>query len=447
MPSRFPESPRGATATALVAATCAALLALAPAASATTAATTATGVEASRATPVVALPPGVPTDAALQAALDGVVAAGASGIELRVDDGRRTTRLAAGAARLEPRIPMRPDAKVRVGSVTKTFVATVLLQLAAERRLRLDDSLERWLPGLVPGGDTITLRQLLNHTSGIFNYTDDEAFIRQLMTDPYRPRTPLELIAVATAHPPLFPPGTGWSYSNTGYVVLGLVVERVTHRPLSAVVRQRILRPLHLRDTFLPDRSPAIPGYHAHGYVPPTLSDQFPPPLGGPNRWIDVAHITPTWAGAAGALVSTPDDLRRFYRALLGGRLLPPAQLADMKAMVEVGPGFGYGLGLYTTTTPCGQVWGHDGGVPGYLTLAWHDESGRRGLVLALTTDADETIDTAVSAAIAAATCRMLGVPLPAAPATSSRAAGAGVTGHDRWWAARGKKSAHVDSR
>jgi D-alanyl-D-alanine carboxypeptidase len=364
--------------------------------------------------------PGVPTDRDLRAALDGVVAAGASGVSLRVDDGRRTVRLSAGAARLDPRVPMRPGARLRVGSITKTFVATAVLQLAGERRLSLDDSVERWLPGLVPDGDGITLRQLLNHTSGIFNYTDDEAFITGLLSDPLREYTPRQLVGIATSYPPVFPPGTSWSYSNTGYVILGLVVERVTHRPVAEVLRQRIVRPLHLRDTLLPTRYPDIPGYHAHGYVPPSLSGELPPPVGVPNQYVDVTRISPTAAGAAGALISNPDDLRTFYRALLSGRLLRPAQLAELKTMVEVDPEFGYGLGLYSTSTPCGRVWGHDGGIPGYVTVAWNDETGRRGFTLGLPTEPDEAIGTAFEATLTAASCRMLGKPVPPAAADAA---------------------------
>ncbi len=358
-----------------------------------------------------AAPAAPPTDRELQAALDAVVAAGASGVVVRVDDGRRTSRLAAGAARLEPRLAMRPDARVRVGSITKTFAATLALQLAGERRLRLDDTVERWLPGLVPDGDGITLRQLLNHTSGIFNYTEDEAFNAALAADPLREYSARELVGIATAHPPNFPPGTSWSYSNTGYVVLGMVLERVTHRPLHVLLDQRILRPLDLDDTYLPARSPDIAGYHARGYVPPSLTGA---------GYVDVTRISPTAVRAAGALVSNADDLRRFYRALLGGRLLRPAQLAEMRTMVEVEPGFGYGLGLYTAETPCGRVWGHDGGVPGYVTIAWNDESGRRSVDIALPTQPDEAIGVAGDALVAAAVCRMFGRPVTPPPAAAA---------------------------
>ena len=349
----------------------------------------------------------------LQRALDDVVAAGASGMTLRVDDGRRSYRLASGQARLGSARSLRPAARLRVGSITKTFVSTVTLQLVAERRLTLNDTVERWQPGLIPGGASITVRQLLNHTSGIFNYTDDQAFVQQLLSHPLRAVTPQQLVDVANAHPPVFPPGTSWSYSNTNYIVMGLILQRVTHRPVSTLLRQRIIWPLGLRHTYLPERSPDIRGYHAHGYLPPSITGQ---------GYVDFTRISPSLAWTAGALVSNVGDLRRFYRALLGGRLLRPAQLAQMKDLVPVGDGLGYGLGLYSLPTPCGRIWGHDGGIPGYVTIAWNDESGRRGITVGLPTLPDERIGTAFNRLLEVATCRAMGqAPTVARPAASGQ--------------------------
>ncbi len=339
------------------------------------------------------------SDHHLQRSLDHVVAAGATGVVLRVDDGRRTLRLASGAAQLEPRVAMRPGAGLRIGSVMKTFLSTLVLQAAGERRLRLDDTVDRWLPGLVPRGEGITLRQLLNHTSGIFDVVKDEEFFRAVLTDPLREYTPRQLVRIATAHPPLFEPGDGWGYSNTGYLLLGLVIEKATHRSVSHLLRERITEPLRLDHTFLPVRSPDIPGFHAHGYLPPSLTG---------DGYVDITRISPTALGSAGALVSTPYDVRRFFRALLGGRLLKPSLLAEMKETVEVRPGYDYGLGLYSQETRCGRVWGNDGNAPGYETFAWNDESGRRGFVLSVTTQPDDTIETAEEAAVEIAACRML---------------------------------------
>jgi D-alanyl-D-alanine carboxypeptidase len=325
-------------------------------------------------------------------------------VVLRVDDGRTTRRLASGAARLEPRIAMRTDARLRVGSITKTFTATLVLQAAREGRLDLDDSVERWLPGLVPGGAEITLRQLLNHTSGLFDVVKDQDFFRAVLTDPLHEYTPQQLVGIATSHPPLFDPGDGWGYSNTGYVLLGLVLERATGRSVSQLVRSRIAEPLGLHHTSLPVRSPDIRGFHAHGYLPPALTG---------DGYVDISRISPTALGSAGAVVSTTTDLRRFYRALLGGRLLRPADLATMRTTVEAGPGYDYGLGLYTRTTPCGRIWGNDGNAPGYETYAWNDRSGRRGFALTVTTQPDDRIEPVEDAAVTAAACRMLDRPVP----------------------------------
>jgi D-alanyl-D-alanine carboxypeptidase len=173
--------------------------------------------------------------------------------------------------------------------ITKTFVSTVALQLVGEGRLSLDDTVEQWLPGLIPGGEQITVRQLLNHTSGLFNYTDDEAFISEVLTNPLQPHTPQQLITLANSYPPRFPAGTSWSYSNTGYIVAGLILERVTHQSMSQLIQQRITRPLRLRLTSLPERSPDIQGYHARGYFPQALTG------GG---YVDVTRLSPTVAWA-----------------------------------------------------------------------------------------------------------------------------------------------------
>jgi len=370
---------------------------------------TSVTASAAAALPVVASPEhrSDPVATQLQQALDGVVAAGVSGVTLRVDDGRRTYRLASGQSRLEPPERMRPDARFRSGSISKSFVSTIALQLVGESRLRLDDTVERWRPGLVPGGKNITLRQLLNHTSGLFDFTQDDAFLERVFTDPLQPVKPQELVAVSNAHPPVFAPGTNWSYSNTNYIVVALILERVTHQTVSQLIERRITRPLGLGDTYLPETSPDIKGRYAHGYFPPSLTG---------DGYLDVTRITASWIGAAGALVSNEDDLRRFYQALLGGKLLRPTQLAQMKTFVPVQNGYGYGLGLYRLQTPCGPMWGHDGSLPGYQTIAWNDETGRRGVAINVSTQPDDQIAAAFTRLIEIASCRALGsAPSPGA--------------------------------
>jgi D-alanyl-D-alanine carboxypeptidase len=350
----------------------------------------------------------------LQSLLDELVATGASGALVRLDDGTRVRQFASGAARLEPHEPLRPAARFRAGSVTKTFVATVALQLVERGQLRLDDTVERWLPGLVPNGSAITLRMLLNHSSGLFNYTEDEQFLARVGKDPTAPMTPRELIAYATAHPPKFPPDAGWYYSNTGYVVAGLMIEAASGRSFAKLLREGIIDPLTLSNTYLPEDA-EIAGYHARGYYPPALT-------GAGHLDATPFHASLTWT--AGALVSTAKDLDRFYSALLGGELLRPALLEHMRATVPALPILHYGLGLAKRRTGCGTVWGHDGKMPGYHTYAYHEANGRRSVVVMLPTDAHPQFDPALSSVLKltvdVAICRMYGHAPPAsAPATA----------------------------
>jgi D-alanyl-D-alanine carboxypeptidase len=319
-----------------------------------------------------------PPRAEVQHAVDRVVSAGAPGVIALVRHGDRTVRVAGGHANLATRSRLRVTDRYRVGSATKTFVATVVLQLTGEGRLGLSDSVERWLPGLVPGGGAITVRQLLNHTSGLADYAPDEddTFIRGVLADRHRVWTPGELVAIATAQPPLFAPGARWSYSNTGYILLGLIVEAATGNPLETELRTRLFAPLRLRATSFDSRA-RIAGRHAHGYS-----------RVGARRRFDISILDQTWAGAAGAIVSTVGDLARFHRGLLGGRVLRPALLAQMRKTVLTGADVQtYGLGLIRMRHPCGTFWGHGGETLGYLSYADWSRRGRRQAILAVTAD------------------------------------------------------------
>ena len=308
---------------------------------------------------------------------------------------------AAGYANLRTKERMRVDHAFRVGSITKTFVATVVLQLAAEGTLGLDDAMERWLPGLVPNGQAITLRQLLNHTSGIYNYTDDQAFFSSLTRNPRRVLTPVELVAVATKHGPNFDPGRSWSYSNTGYILLGLVIEKATATPLEQELRERIFQPLALTHTSFPV-VPTLPRPFARGYLPVGLVRT---PNGKP---IDVTVWSPSWAWAAGALVSTAGDLARFYGALIRGELLAAEQLREMKTAVPISNGPSqYGLGLASESSNCGRVLGHTGGVPGYTSIAYSSEDGgRQTVVLINTSPGSDRLASRLGNAFGSALCR-----------------------------------------
>ncbi|MGW4063987.1 serine hydrolase domain-containing protein [Amycolatopsis sp. NPDC004747] len=309
----------------------------------------------------------------VQAKLDVLTAQdGVPGAAAVVQDGRRTQVTRSGVGDVATGKPFPRNGSFRAGSVTKTFVATVVLQLVAEGRVRLDAPVSRYLPGLLPD-ERITVRQLLQHTSGLYNYTDDLD-----RSDPealrHRGAEPAELVAMALKHPALFPPGTRWSYSNTNYIVAGMLVERVTGHSLDTEITRRITRPVGLRDTYLPRRGDEkLPSPHAVGYLPVN------------GKLVDFSDFDATIAWAAGGLVSTPADLDRFYGALLGGRLLRPAELAEMRRTVpaDLGiPGAGYGLGLGSVPLSCGVVWGHEGGIIGFTNFAGVGPKDRRATVV-----------------------------------------------------------------
>lgn len=289
-------------------------------------------------------------------------------LALVVDHGRRTVAV-RGFADLRRRTPLRADDRFRVGSVTKTFVAVVALQLVAEGKLRLSDSVEHWLPTFVPGGSRITVRDLLGHTSGLFDYTSDARFEREVASHPRRVWSRLDVLRIAFAHPR---GPRRYAYSSTNYVLLGMIVERAGGERLALALRRRIFGPLRLHSTTWSPGS-VVPGRHAHGYVLP-VHDGIVASLAGAR---DRTNASASWAGAAGAIVSTADDLSRFYGALLGGRLLPRRLLRELVPR----PGRRYGLGLAAFPTPCGRAVGHTGNLLGYVTAVWSTRDGRRRLV------------------------------------------------------------------
>jgi D-alanyl-D-alanine carboxypeptidase len=284
----------------------------------------------------------------------------------------------AGLASREQKLRLRTTDRFRIASITKTFVATLVLQLAGEGRLGLDDPVERRLPGVVPNGGAITLRELLNHTSGLFDYTDDPTFEAAVTSEPGRSWAPRELIAFATAQPALFSPGAGWSYSNSDYIVLGMVVEAVTGEPLEQLLRERIFQPLGLGSTSLPSGT-AIPGRHAHGYIGSATV-----PL-APGTLLDLAGLNPTHLWAAGGMVSNATDVTRFYARLLGGGLLPPDLSAAMR---KLPPRSSFGLGVERVVTRCGPAFGHEGDFPGYRSIVYGRPDGRRVALVMVNIDA-----------------------------------------------------------
>ncbi|MGE7875428.1 serine hydrolase domain-containing protein [Bacillus paramycoides] len=304
---------------------------------------------------------------------------GFPGILAKASEGGKTWSYAAGVADLSSKKPMKTDFRFRIGSVTKTFTATVVLQLAGENRLNLDDSIEKWLPGVIQGNGyndkQITIRQLLNHTSGIAEYTRSKDF--NLM-DTKKSYTAEELVKMGISLPPDFAPGKSWSYSNTGYVLLGILIEKVTGNSYAEEIENRIIEPLELSNTFLPGNSSVIPGTkHARGYIQ----------LDGASEPKDVTYYNPSMGSSAGDMISTADDLNKFFSYLLGGKLLKEQQLKQMLTTVPTGGAKidGYGLGIYETKLPNGvSIWGHTGGIPGFCTFAGGTLGGKHTLAVNL---------------------------------------------------------------
>ncbi|WP_280499224.1 serine hydrolase domain-containing protein [Nocardia cyriacigeorgica] len=264
--------------------------------------------------------------------------------------------------------PVSGSEHFRIGSITKTFVATVVLQLVDEGRVALDAPIAKYLPGTVRDGDRITVRQILQHTSGIPDYmkTPGWSTNRWRGEDRFRDYRPDQLLQQAFTRPPDFAPGAKFRYSNSNYIVAGLLIEAVTGRPYGTEIDRRILGPLHLAGTSLPGSNPRLPE--------PAL--RAVAELDG--RRVDVTEQNESLDWAAGEMISTQPDLATFFDALLGGRLLSEQTLAEMRRTVPMGSGFHYGLGLERFDLPCGgQVWGHGGQLLGYVTYAYRRDDGR----------------------------------------------------------------------
>jgi D-alanyl-D-alanine carboxypeptidase len=316
------------------------------------------------------------------------------------EDARGRSRdYTAGVADLQTGAAVPRDGQVRIGSNSKTFLAVALLQLVGEGKVDLDAPVETYLPGLVHGdgvdGTRITVRQVLQHTSGIPNYT--AVMNPDFFATRHHYVEPRELLDQALTQPGTAP-GETWSYSNTNYVIAGLIVQKVTGRPLAEVITQRVIEPLHLRDTYVPDRGEEqLRERHPLGYH----SVQPGGDLG------DITVLDPAWAWAAGDIVSTPSDLNAFFDALIGGELLSPELLAQMQTTVETAPelhGMRYGLALMSTPLSCGGVaWGHGGSIPGYETGGGVGPDGRSFTVAVTALPAAMADPDAAAAALASA--------------------------------------------
>ncbi|GAA0228913.1 serine hydrolase domain-containing protein [Cryptosporangium japonicum] len=323
---------------------------------------------------VLSLTPAPP--AALQRDADAIRALGVVGVQAQAADGPRVTTATSGVADRTTGEPMPADGHLRIASTRKTMTAVVALQLVAEERLSLDDPVDRWLPD-VPAG--ITVRHLLQNTSGLHDdhpgYTTPAEYREQ--RDDVHTRD--ELVARSLKHPLDFPPGTKFGYSNTAALLADALVERVTGRTLPEEITDRIVRPLGLTGTTWPGASPIVPSPSARAY------QHF-----SPTQIVDVTEQVPS---DPDSIISTTRDLDRFFRALLSGRLLGPAQLAEMQKTVPLDeatghywPGGRYGLGLVRRPLPCGGYrWGHDGGDGGFILVTGVTGDGRRSALVSMT--------------------------------------------------------------
>jgi D-alanyl-D-alanine carboxypeptidase len=283
---------------------------------------------------------------------------------------------------------------VRIGSITKTWTGTVILQQVQERKLSLDDPVSKFRPD-VPGGDHITIAELLNMRSGLYNYTETRELNEIGDRNPQKVWGPDELLALAYSHLPYFPPGTGYHYSNTNTVLLGLIAETLDAKPLSQVFEDRLFTPLGLKDTlFPPTTSNAIPDPHPQGYmygnnvmtmgtpaaVPPEMQSAA---KAGTLQPGDQTSLNPSWAWAAGAGISTVGDLATWVEALADGKLLDPDMQAKRIASLQStnpaepdAPQYGLGIVKY------GGLYGHTGEVPGFNTFAGTDPEHKVTIVV-----------------------------------------------------------------
>jgi CubicO group peptidase (beta-lactamase class C family) len=283
---------------------------------------------------------------------------------------RGSWQAALGVADIATQTPMDIADHVRIGSITKSLTATVILQLAQEGRLRLDDPLAGYFPGIQT--NRATIRQALQLTSGIADYTTD-AFLNALAVAPQRVWSPAELVSLVADQPPMFPAGTGWYYSNTNYVMLGIVAEQVTGQPLRQLLADRIFGPLNMTGCSFPDVADnTIPQPNSHGYMLSTKWDRPPTPPAPLPPLVDVTDFNPSWAAGAGQAICTAADLAIWARVLATGELLAPEMQAQRLTYFPTGdPHARYGLGVVDIN---GLV-GHNGEISGFMSQAARRES------------------------------------------------------------------------
>ncbi|WP_369241981.1 serine hydrolase domain-containing protein [Streptomyces sp. R21] len=325
----------------------------------------------------------------LQRDADALRDSGVTGVSVRLQTAHAVRTVRSGVGDLATGRQVPSNGYVRIGSTTKTYVATVLLQLVGEGRLSLTDTVEHWLPGVVQGngndGRRVTVRQLLQHTSGLPDYINDvvpELSARGYRENRWTTYTSEQRVALAMNHPPSFEPGARWEYSNTNYVLAGMVIKAITGHSWEQEVQARILSPLGLTHTIAPGNRPSLPRPHARNY------QQFE--AGGPMTDTTIAYL-PFDGDADGSLISTTAETNRFFTALVRGKLLAPAELAEMQRTVNVPDdhgvpaGTGDGLGLEWTPLSCGGgYWGHSGNGFGYLVWPAATPDGKTAVTVSV---------------------------------------------------------------
>jgi D-alanyl-D-alanine carboxypeptidase len=293
------------------------------------------------------------------------------------DPGQGAWATALGMGNLATRAPMQVNNSMRIGSFTKTFTATVILQLVDAGKLRLDEPVSAYQPE-VPNGKHITIRELLNMTSGLFDYYDDKGFVQAHVTDPYKAWQPSELLAVAFKHPPYFAPGKGWHYDNTNYILLGLIMEQLTHLPAEQAFQRYLFEPLGMHQSSLPPlSSSAIPDPHAQGY-------SYGTDFTGQGPLLNVTDWNPSVAWTAGSMISSLHDLKIWAKALATGQLLSATTQKERLSFVNLGTWLGkpyrYGLGV----VDFGGYLGHNGQIAGFQSWMGYQPE-RRATIIVLT--------------------------------------------------------------
>lgn len=287
---------------------------------------------------------------------------------------RGTYVVARGVSDLATGTPMKTDDHFRIGSITKTFTVTALLKLVDEKQVALDDPVSKYV-NYVPNGKNVTLRMLANMTSGLFNYSADKGFVKKLLANPSRVWTPVELAKIGLAHPVDFAPNTGWNYSNTNTVLLGIIIQGVTHKPIRDLFASEIFKPLGLKNTVWPTDA-SLPTPYAHGITKQTPDE----------KQADATNWNPSWGFTAGQLTSTLGDLRVWVKSYTTGTLISPAMQKERLTWVTFPPNTDdrkYGLGIGND-----HGWlGHSGELPGYNCGAYYLPSNGTTVVIMVNSD------------------------------------------------------------